>query len=180
MVPSTAHVAPVNNTFQSVISQVDVSLNDVSISSSTTTYTYRAYIENHLNYGSDAKESRLNAGLYYVGSNLQVSDPVLEEDDDGINVGLQYRHTICTGKAFDMIGGIHAYFFNQNSYMTNGVILKMRMSRSTDKLVLMGTDNVEYMVEILSAKLLMRKLKIAPSLALAQEKNYDKKPPNIQ
>ena len=34
----------------------------------------------------------------------------------------------------------------------------------------MGTDNAEYMVEILSAKLLMRKLKIASSLALAHEK----------
>ena len=58
--------------------------------------------------------------------------------------------------------------------MINGVTLKIRMSRSKDKFVLIGTENVEYMVEILSAKLLMRKLKIAPSLALAREKMMTK------
>ena len=64
--PKTSHIAPINNTLQSLFSQVDVSLNDVPVSSSTTTYPYRAYIENHLNYGSDAKDSRLSAGLYFM------------------------------------------------------------------------------------------------------------------
>ena len=67
--PKTAHVAPVNNTLHSLFSQLDVSLNDVPISSSTPTYLYRAYIETHLNYGNDAKESSLNAGLYYMDDN---------------------------------------------------------------------------------------------------------------
>ena len=98
MVPSTSYVAPVNNTVYSLFSQVDLSLNDVSISSSTATYPYRAYIENHLDYGSDAKESRLSTGLYYVDNNLQVYDPIPEDDNEDVNVGLQYRHTICTGK----------------------------------------------------------------------------------
>ena len=104
-----------------------------------------------------------------------MSDPNPEEDDEDVNVGLQYQHTICIGKTFDMICGIHADIFNQNRYMINGVTLKIRMSISKDKFVLMGTENVEYMIEILSAKLLMRKLKIAPSLALAHEINMTKK-----
>jgi len=175
VVPKTAHVAPVNNTLHSLFSQVDVSLNDVPISSSTTTYPYRAYIENHLNYGSDAKESRLSAGLYYMDDNIQVSDPIPDDEDADVNGGLQTRHSICTGKTFDMIGGIHADIFNQNRYMINGVTLRMRMSRSKDRFVLMGTEDVDYTVEIISAKLLMRKLKISPSLALAHEKIMVKK-----
>ena len=48
-------VAQINNTLQILFSQIDVSLNDVNVSSATTTYPYRAYIETHLNYGRDAK-----------------------------------------------------------------------------------------------------------------------------
>ena len=48
-------VAPINNTLHSLFSQIDVSLNDVNVLSATTTYPYRAYIETHLNYGTNAK-----------------------------------------------------------------------------------------------------------------------------
>ena len=48
-------VAPINNTLHNLFSQIDVCLSDVNISSATTTYPYRAYIETHLNYGTDAK-----------------------------------------------------------------------------------------------------------------------------
>ena len=79
--PKTEHVAPINNTLHSLFSQVDVSLNDVPVSSSTTTYPYRAYTENHLNYGSDAKDSRLSAGLYCMDSNIAQSDPIPSDED---------------------------------------------------------------------------------------------------
>ena len=48
-------VAPINNTLHGLFSQISVSLNDVNVSSMTTTYPYRAFIETHLNYGTDAK-----------------------------------------------------------------------------------------------------------------------------
>ena len=48
-------VAPINNTLHSLFSQIEVSLNNVDVSSATTTYSYRAYIETHLNYGTDSK-----------------------------------------------------------------------------------------------------------------------------
>ena len=95
-IEATKHVAPINNTLHSLFSQLDVSLNDVSVSSSTTMYPYRAYIENHLNYGSDAKNSRLSAGLYYKDENITQSDPIPTEHTNG----LKERHIICTGKPF--------------------------------------------------------------------------------
>ena len=54
-VDASVAVAPINNTLYSLLSQMDVSMNDVRVSSTTTTYPYRAYIETHLNYGTDAK-----------------------------------------------------------------------------------------------------------------------------
>ena len=74
-----------------------------------------------------------------------------------------------------MIGGLHADIFNQNRYMINGVTIKLRMIRFKDCFVLMSANAESYTVDIVSAKLLIRKLKIAPSLALAHEKLMAKK-----
>ncbi len=172
--PATTHIAPVNNTLQSLFSQVDVSLNDVPVSTATTTYPYKAYIENHLNHGSDAKESRLSAGLYFMDDNITQSDPIPDGEDPPVNSGLEARHRICTAKkSFQMIGGLHLDICHQSRYLLNGVTVRMRMIRSKDKFVLMGAG--DHTIEILSAKLWMRKLKISPSLALAHEKILAKK-----
>ena len=48
-------VTLINNTLHSLFSQIGVSLNDMNVLSATTTYSYREYIETHLNYGTDSK-----------------------------------------------------------------------------------------------------------------------------
>ena len=133
--PVTAEVAvaPVNNVLQSMFSQLDVSLNVVSVSSASTTYPYRAYMETHLNYGHDAKVSKLQAGLYYMDTNLTLSDPRLTGDNAVTNTGLAKRHQLCTKTGtFDMIGPLHVDVFNQSRYLLNGVTMKLRLSRSKD------------------------------------------------
>ena len=60
LVDAAVVVAPINNTLHSLFSHIDVSLNDVNVSSAATAYPYRAYIETHLNYGTHAKNQGLN------------------------------------------------------------------------------------------------------------------------
>ena len=74
-------------------------MNDVPVSSSTATYPYRAYIENLLNYVSDAKDSILSAGLCCMDSNITHSDAIHSDEDSVVNSGLEVRHRICTGQA---------------------------------------------------------------------------------
>ena len=171
-VDAAVAVAPINNTLHSLFSQIDVSLNDVNVSSATTTYPYRAYIETHLNYGTDAKKSRLQAAMYFIDDNLTVSNPI-PDSSSARNMGLKRRHGICIAKpTFDMIGPLHVDVFNQSKYMLNGVTMKVRMTRSKDSFVLMAKSDVteSFKVDILSAKLFVRKLKITPSLCLAHER----------
>ena len=157
-------LAPVNNTLHSMFSQVDIALNDVTISSASTTYPYRSYIETHLNYGRDAKHSRLGGGLYFKDNNITQTDPLATT---GKNHGLVQRHSICTSSSsFDLIGTLHSDIFYQNRYLINGVSMKIRLSRSKDSFVMMG----EGKIDIISAKLYVRKLKITPSLVLAHER----------
>ena len=176
-VDAAVAVAPINNTLHSLFSQIDVSLNDVNVSSATTTYPYRAYIETHLNYGTDAKKSRLQAAMYFIDDNLTVSNPI-PDSSSARNMGLKRRHGICTAKpTFDMIGPLHVDVFNQSKYMLNGVTMKVRMMRSKDSFVLMAKSDVteSFKVDILSAKLFVRKLKITPSLCLAHERILQQK-----
>ena len=176
-VDAAVAVAPINNTMHSLFSQIDVSLNDVNVSSATTTYPYRAYIETHLNYGTDAKKSRLQAAMYFIDDNLTVSNPI-PDSSSARNMGLKRRHGICTAKpTFDMIGPLHVDVFNQSKYMLNGVTMKVRMTRSKDSFVLMAKSDVteSFKVDILSAKLFVRKLKITPSLCLAHERILQQK-----
>ena len=176
-VDAAVAVAPINNTLHSLFSQIDVSLNDVNVSSATTTYPYRAYIETHLNYGTDAKKSRLQAAMYFIDDNLTVSNPI-PDSSSARNMGLKRRHGICTAKpTFDMIGPLHVDVFNQSKYMLNGVTMKVRMTRSKDSFVLMAKSDVteSFKVDILSAKLFVRKLKITPSLCMAHERILQQK-----
>ena len=78
---------------------------------------------------------------------------------------------------FDMIGPLHVDVFNQSKYMLNGVTMKVRMTRSKDSFVLMAKSDVteSFKVDILSAKLFVRKLKITPSLCLAHERILQQK-----
>jgi len=54
------NIYPVN-----LFSQVDVTLNERLVSSSSNTYPYRAYIETLLNHGYDSKTSQLTTEMYY-------------------------------------------------------------------------------------------------------------------
>ena len=122
-------VGPINNKLHSLFSQIDISLNDMKLSSATNTYPYRAYIETHLNYGTDANKSKLQASMYFIDDNVTVSDHIPDSSFAG-NMGLKRRHEICTAKhTFDMIGPLHVNVFNQSRCVLNNVTMNVRMTR---------------------------------------------------
>ena len=69
---NTSVCAPVNLFLHSLFSQVDISLNDILVTSSVNTYAYRSIIETLLNYGEDSKNTHLTAALYYKGTAGQI------------------------------------------------------------------------------------------------------------
>ena len=69
-----------------------------------------------------------------------------------------------------MIGRIHGDMFFQERYMLNEVELRIRLTRSKDVFCLMAADGETYSVAIAAASLLIRKVKISPSVDLANAK----------
>ena len=77
-----------------------------------------------------------------------------------------------------MIGPLHVDVFkNQSKYMLNGVMMKVRMTHSNDSFVLMPKSDVteSFKIDILLAKLFVRKLKLTASLCLAHERILQQK-----
>ena len=112
-------VGPVDNFLHSLFSQVDVSLNGTSITNSTNTYGYRAYLESLFTYGPAAKESQLTAALFYKdeAGKMDKYNPMEAAAADR-NKGLVARTAfISESEEVDMIGRIHSDIFFQQRYM---------------------------------------------------------------
>lgn len=154
-------VSPVNNFLHSLFSNVQIELNNKTITTQSGNYAYRAILENLLNYGSEAKDTHLTSSLFYKDSGS------IEAGAD--NTGYVKRSKFALSGEFDMEGLIHSDIFNSNKYMLNGVqmLIKLYKSRPEFSLMTIGTDNNKYRIKIMDAVLSIRRLKMATPLLIA-------------
>jgi hypothetical protein len=171
-IAANAPVGPVNGLLNSLFSQVDVSFNGQKITDSSNNYPYRAYIEDLLSYGPAAKKSQLTAGLFYKDEPGKLDKPnPFAADAADKNSGLVKRAAFTNeSKEVDLIGRIHADIFFQHRYILNELPIKIKLTRSTDEFCLMTDGNEKYKVIILDAVIMLRKVKISPSVYLAHAK----------
>jgi hypothetical protein len=159
--PRTIHnVGPVNNWMHSMFSQVDVSLNQKCISPPSNCYNYRAYIENLLNYGSEAKSTHLESSFW----NKDTAGHMNAEDE---NTGYKSRRDLASTDTVELFSNIHCDIFNQDKYLLNGVELTIKFIQSKPSFHLMSDRNdPQCTFEILAAELFVRKVKINPSIQI--------------
>ncbi|XP_023313450.1 uncharacterized protein F54H12.2-like [Trichogramma pretiosum] len=156
-------VGVVNNFMHSIISQADIYFNQKPIVPPNNTYAYGAYIETLLNYGPAAKNSHLSTVLWSCDTANKM------DDCKNGNNGLATRRLFMTNNSVDMIGHLHCDVFNQEKLLLNGVEVRVRLIRSRDSFALMDpTDS--YRIRIDEANLIVRKVKISPSVQLTHSK----------
>jgi hypothetical protein len=174
-------VGPVNNFLHSLFSQVDVLLNGTLITSSTNTYAYRAHIETLLSYGTDAKSSQLISALFYKdeAGKMDKPNPLAEPNPLAANAadrnsGLVKRQTFAAGsREIDMMGRIHSDVFFQDRHMLNEVTTRIKLVRNNDAFCLMASRVQQFKIVVTAASLLIRKVKISPSVFLAHAKTLE-------
>ncbi|XP_070550460.1 uncharacterized protein F54H12.2-like [Ptychodera flava] len=163
-----AEVGPTNLFLHSLFSQVEISLGGRVISSSQNTYPYRAYIETVLNSSKNAVSTHLTSSLYYkdTPTRFDQANPLLPQNP---NEGLVKRSRFTSeSKAVDLIGAIHSDIFFQKKHLLNGVDIKIKFNRAKDAFCLMSSQPQQrYRVDILEASLLVRRVKVAPSILQA-------------
>lgn len=150
-------VAPTNNWLHSMFSHVDVSLNQKCITPPSNNYNYRAYIENLLNYSSNAKNSHLTSCMWHKDDAGKMNE--------SNNTGYIQRKKLIAKGTVELYGNLHCDIFNSDKFMINGVEICVKLIKAKNEFHLMGVNPAT--IEIIDANLFVRKVKINPSILLA-------------
>ena len=145
-----------NYPIASIFNQLDVYLGDTLITSSNNTYAFRSIIETVLNYGSDAKKTQLEMGLYSkdTAGHLEETDPTKE------NQGLKSRNVFTNkSKTTELIGRLHTDLCNQGRLIINGLSVKLVFHRSKDSFSILSSAN-QAKVKLVDAVLCIRKVQL--------------------
>ncbi len=156
-------VAPVNNFMHSLFSEVDLYLNNKLVSSSMDTYPYRAYLENLLTYGKEAKNTHLDACVVWKPDTPDKFDTMtVGTDANPQNVGFNDRRKkIVGGRSLELMDRLHLDMWLQDKYLLNGVDIRLRLNRSSVAFHLMA-DNQGYKTIIQEARLYVRRVEVLP------------------
>lgn len=168
-------VGPTNLLAGSLFSQVDVTLQGKSVTSTTNHYPYKCMFETLLSYGSEAKTSQLTSQLY-----IKDTPGALDDNDvkNGQNNGLYARSTYFQdSKTVDLEGPLYADLFNMNRYILNQVAIGVRLYRSKGDFCLMTNEDAPVFQVIIEDILLkVCKLQINPGLIYGHAEILQKMP----
>ena len=158
------NVAPINNLLHSLFSNVELFLNKKCVSASNM-YHYRAYIENLLNYGSDAKSSHFGS-LIWKKDTAGYMDSLIAADNQGFS---ERKDMFAKSCSVDLEGNLHCDLFNQNKHLLNGVEVNLKLHLNRNRVCLMSTTD-DYKIKLKEATLVIRKLKYNPTVMIAHAK----------
>ncbi|XP_060089001.1 uncharacterized protein F54H12.2-like [Heteronotia binoei] len=153
-----------NYPIASIFNQLDVTLGDRLITQSHNTYSYRGFIEAVVNYSNDTLNTQFSSGLFYKYTAAQHESTAL----DGDNKGFVKRAALAAeSRKIDLLGQLHSDLFFQEKLLVNGMDVKIKLTRSKDAFCLMADDlNRGCKLNILSASLFIKKVRVAPSVCL--------------
>ena len=168
--PAARNVVPVNLTLHSLFSDVSMYLNGTQVTTTSGAYPYQAYIQTVLSYGRAAKESHLEASMFYPDTAGHF-DAVAGGNNSGM---VKRKARGAESKVIGMIGRLHADLFHQCKCLINHVDWRMKLSRNRDNFLLMcdqvAGDYPAYKMVILDCSLFVRKVSVSPSVLLAHSK----------
>lgn len=164
-------VTPVNGFLHSLFSEVSINLGNKLITSTDQEYPYKAYLGIMLSNNDIKKTKYLPLEMFYKDSNTTELNPTNLTKGEG----LYQRHERSKGsKTMDMIGRLQSDVFNQNKFLPPTINLTIKLVRKSDKFSLLQpeTNKNEYKIELKSAILYVRKLRINPSVSAAHQKMW--------
>lgn len=162
-------VAPCNYILNTLFSELSLFLNDKQVTSQNN-YGYRAYLESLLFSSKSTQQSMLTSSLFY-------KDTASYHDDVGANSsneGFVARRVLFKqSKIVDLCGPLHFDLASQPKLLINGVSVRLKLERQKKAFCLMAAAD-QFKINIKSASLFIRKVNVAPSVLLAQEKALEK------
>lgn len=159
-------VAVVNYPVATLFNNVEVTVNDKTITPGTTNYAERAVMELLMTYGGDAGANWLQAGLFYkdTAGKMDNADPSVV--DAAANQGLKKRAEFTNqSKLVTVRGKLHVDIFNQGKPLINNCRMRLKFTQNRDAYCLMSNAvNPSYKVEIEEMVLWIRKLTVSDAV----------------
>jgi len=159
-------LAPINNILHSLFDQVDVQLQHQLVSTGQN-YCYKAYIENLLEYGSEAKESQLQAQGFFKDK-AGFFDSEISAHANMMDDGKFWRWMMFAGsQSNELIGPLSADICQQDRLILDNVDIQVRLWPSKDVYrVFTHVENPSYKMEITDAVLKVCKITPTPTLLI--------------
>ena len=156
--------------------QIEVYLNNHLVSTSTNNYPYKAYVENLLQYGREAKETQLRSVGYYkdTAGNMDSANVLT-----GGNSGLTERFALIgNNQTCHVYGPLYADMFQLNKYILNGVETRITLWPSKSKFMLVKPDAVtgDFKIKITDIYLHACKVTVKPEVVVAHNAMLTKTP----
>jgi hypothetical protein len=161
--------AGVKNFLHSLFSQCNISLNGVSITTSSDNYNYRAYFETLLTYGDDAAESHLtNAYWYKDEGDLLPCDPTGDETFT-TNKGFFRRWDVQKQrKVIQILRRLDSDICNVTTNLLPVVRVQVKLTKAKREFYLMNKDaGSKLTFRFLDAQLLVKRVKAYPAILAA-------------
>ena len=170
-VVATKNVCPVNNVFHSLWSQVQVKLKDCIVSHPSPNYGYQAYMEGLLNFSQQSKTTWMTS--------LGWSMDQATKFDEAANAALSKRRDWISGdKVLKLRGKLSTDISNQPLLVPShtDVAITLTPQRSAFALLNFEADGAEFKLDIVSAKLMVRKVKLHPARVAEFERQIARAP----
>lgn len=161
-------VVPVNCFLGSLFDHVSIELNGKTVTPPSNKYCYRSYIEKLLNYSTEAKNTHLASSLFVQDQAGQMNNVA--------GTGFVKRKSFIKNGVVELSDFIHSELCGQDKLLPSGVGIRFKFYRNKNEFSLMKTeaDAANYKISIEDAVLLIRKVKINPSISIAHEKALGK------
>ena len=163
-------VCPINNIFHSLWSQVQVKLKDCIVSHPSPNYGYQAYIENLLNFSKQSKDTWMAS----VGWCMDQATKF----DDVANTSLAARRTWVAGtETLKLRGKLSTDISNQPLLIPSHADIQITLTPQRSAFALLNFEaEGEFKLDIKSARLMVRKVKLYPARVAEFEKEIARAP----
>ena len=157
------HVGIINYPIASLFDNVEIKLNNKTITYGSSNYAERSVMEVLLSYNQDAMRSWLQAGLFVkdTAGRMNAANPnaPLNEVNQGLKSRAEYSKE---SKLVTVRGKLHEDLFNQPRPLPHDNNLYIRFTRNKDKYCLMSNvENASYKIVIEQMSLYVRKINVS-------------------
>lgn len=173
---AAAKISVSNNFPQTLFRQIEVYLNNQCINDlSTPTYAYKAFIENHLTYDKDIKDTTLKACEMYIKDTIGKESDITAGLTD-TKSGFSTRKELITGKKiyFDIVP--HIDFLQCKKFLLPGVEMKIRLIRNEDTFSTVCAAGENAKIKINKLELRVRRICLDPGVSGAIESALESQP----